>query len=199
MGILVYGIHKVLLTQNGSLAQSCKHWKILIYKIFKDTFETSSYIKQLPHFLCRTFMAFRTRNHRFPVELGRWYGKPLNERICHFCNSDLGDKYHNFLACSKFDMERKQYLKPYYYKRPNVLKYHEIVNAKKKKKKGRKKLCWKIYVALLSFFYFIEKCTPRNVAKKAYCKVCIIMNVYVHWITLSYCFHISIQCMLLVR
>ena len=75
-------------------------------------------------------MAFRTRNHRFPVELGRWYGKPLNERICHFCNSDLGDEYHYLLACSKFDMERKQYLKPYYYKRPNVLKYHEIMNTK---------------------------------------------------------------------
>ena len=47
--------------------------------------------------------------------------------------------------------------------------------------------------------FFIEKCTLRNVAKKAYCKGCIIMNVYVHWITLSYLFHISIQCMLLVR
>ena len=68
------------------------------YRLFKDTFETSSYIKQLPHFLCRRFMAFRTRNHRFPVELGRWYGKPLNERICHFCYSDLGDEYHYLLA-----------------------------------------------------------------------------------------------------
>ena len=41
------------------------------YGLFKDTFETSSYIKQLPYFLCQSFMAFRTRNHRFPVELGR--------------------------------------------------------------------------------------------------------------------------------
>ena len=40
-----------------------------INRLFKDTFEPSSYIKQLPHFLCRRFMAFRTRNHRFPVEL----------------------------------------------------------------------------------------------------------------------------------
>ena len=134
-------------------------------------------------------MAFRSRNHRFPVELGRWYGKPLNERICHFCNSDLGDEYHYLLACSKFDMERKQYLKPYYYKRPNVLKYHEIMNTKNDSL--LKNICRFID-------FFIEKCTLRNVAKKAYCKVCIIMNVYVHWITLSYLFHISIQCMLLV-
>ena len=53
----------------------------------------------------------------------------MNERICHFCNSDLGDEYHYLLACSKFNRERKQYLKPYYYKRPNVLKYHEIINS----------------------------------------------------------------------
>ena len=51
------------------------------YRLFKDTFEPSSYIKQLPHFLCRRFMAFRTRNHRFPVELGRWYWKPLNAYV----------------------------------------------------------------------------------------------------------------------
>ena len=49
---------------------------------------------------------------------------------CHFCNSDPGDEYHYLFAFSKFDMERKQYLKPYYYKRPNVLKYHEIMNTK---------------------------------------------------------------------
>ena len=99
-------------------------------------------------------------------------------------------------------MERKQHLKPYYYKRPNVLKYHEIMNThNKKKKKKKKKKNDSLLKNLCRFidFFFYEKCTLRNVAKKAYCKVCIIMNVYVHWITLSYLFHISIHCMLLVR
>ena len=71
----------------------------------------------------------------------------MNGRIGHFCKSDLGDEYHDILACSKFDMERKQYLKPYYYKRPNVLKYHEMINTKKAI------LCWKFYVALLIFYW----------------------------------------------
>ena len=46
MGILVYGIHKVLLTQNGSLAHSRKNWKILIYKngILRSIFHMKFYI-----------------------------------------------------------------------------------------------------------------------------------------------------------
>ena len=147
MVILVYGIPKVFTNSkwlNLSFSQKLKDTYIQKwysstnvtpsnnnYKLFKAKFETSNYIKQLPKLLCRRFMAFRTRNHRFPVEVGRWFGTPFNECKCHLCNSDLGDEYHYLLVCKNFDNERKQYLNPYYYTRPNVLKYFEIMNTNK--------------------------------------------------------------------
>ena len=100
------------------------------YRLFKDTFETSSYISTLSPYMCRRFLAFRTRNHRFPVEIGRWRGQPLHERKCNYCLDDIGDEYHYLLTCRKFSEERKRQLKPYFYVRPNTLKYHEIMNTK---------------------------------------------------------------------
>ena len=98
------------------------------YKLFKTTFERSAYINILPTNMCKRLFAFRCRNHRFPVEVGRWRGQPYNERKCIYCQNDLGDEYHYLLICKKFSDARKLYIKPYYYTRPNVLKYHELMN-----------------------------------------------------------------------
>ena len=43
-----------------------------IYHLFKSYFEISKYVSILPTHLCKVVMAFRTRNHRLPVETGRW-------------------------------------------------------------------------------------------------------------------------------
>lgn len=109
------------------------------YKLFKDRFEISSYINKLSPYLCKRFLAFRTRNHRFPIELGRWHGTPLNDRKCNLCNSDLGDEFHYLLVCKTFETERKCYLKPYYYRSPSILKYHNLMNTKDEN--SLKKLC----------------------------------------------------------
>ena len=84
----------------------------------------------LPENLAKRFLAFRTRNHRLPVEVGRWTGINLHERKCTFCNSDIGDEYHYLLV---FNEHRTQLVKPYYYKRPNILKYHDLMNTDNRK------------------------------------------------------------------
>ena len=53
---------------------------------------------------------------------------PLNERKCTHCN-DLGDEFHYLFKCDLFSEERREYIKPYYYKHPNILKYNEIMNT----------------------------------------------------------------------
>lgn len=98
------------------------------YKLFKTTFERNAYINILPTNMCKRLFAFRYRNHRFPVEVGRWRSQPYNERKCIYCQNDLGDEYHYFLIFKKFSDARELYIKPYYYTRPNVLKYHELMN-----------------------------------------------------------------------
>ena len=66
--------------------------------MFKTNFQQSEYLKLLPTSLCRTFIRFRTRNHKLLVETGRWRSIVLNERKCPLCQSDIGDEYHYLLA-----------------------------------------------------------------------------------------------------
>ena len=40
-------------------------------RIFKDTPQQSKFLKLLSNYYCKIFIAFRTRNHRFPVEQGK--------------------------------------------------------------------------------------------------------------------------------
>ena len=56
------------------------------YKIFKTYFGQSKYISTLPRSQCKSLIRFRTRNHKLPVEVGRWKSVPLNERLCIYCN-----------------------------------------------------------------------------------------------------------------
>ena len=80
--------------------------------------------------MCRNILAFRTRNHRLQVEVGRWVGLPINERKCDFCNDDIGDEFHFLFKCEQFKIDRKQLIKPYFYKNPNIIKYQELINTR---------------------------------------------------------------------
>ncbi|MEW8546328.1 MAG: reverse transcriptase family protein [Candidatus Thiodiazotropha sp.] len=101
-----------------------------IYKSYKTDFEQGKYISILSPPFCKTFIRFRTRNHRLPIEVGRWGGIPVNQRLCSFCN-ELGDEFHFLLTCKHFELERKRYLKRYYYVRPNIIKFDQLMNMKK--------------------------------------------------------------------
>ena len=69
-------------------------------------------------------------NHRHPVETGRWNDIPLNERKCKICiTDDIGDEYHYLFTCDVFKSDRKLYLKPYFYVKPNIRKYMELFTS----------------------------------------------------------------------
>jgi hypothetical protein len=42
---------------------------------------------------------FRTSNLHLPIETGRWYNIPREERICHLCKETIGDEYNFLLVC----------------------------------------------------------------------------------------------------
>ena len=100
------------------------------YKLYKVSFEQGNYISSLSPSLCKTFIRFRTRNHRLPIEVGRWVGIQRNQRLCSFCN-ELGDEFHYLMTCKHFEVERKQYLKRYYFVRPNIIKFGQLMNTRK--------------------------------------------------------------------
>ena len=98
-----------------------------MYKYIKADFTRSSYINTLPFHLCKYFMAFRTRNHRLPIETGRWHNIPVNERYCNVCNK-LGDEYHFLIECSLFKHQREIYLDRKTFIRPSFYKFSGLLN-----------------------------------------------------------------------
>jgi len=73
---------------------------------------------------------FRTRNHRLPIEIGNWERIPINERLCLTCNK-LGDEFQYLFECTIYDIERKQYLKRYYYNNPSTFKLQKLMSSEK--------------------------------------------------------------------
>ena len=103
------------------------------YKIFKHKFEFEYHLtSELSNQCLHALISFRTRNHRLPVETGRWHGIEHNNRKCNLCNTDIGDEYHYLFSCEKLKEKRKRFLQSYYYKRPNTFKYQQLMNSRNK-------------------------------------------------------------------
>ena len=69
------------------------------YRLLKTTFKFETYFKKSCDKESKLLLKFRTRNHRLPVEVGRWNKIELRERKCVFCKNDIGDEYHYILIC----------------------------------------------------------------------------------------------------
>ena len=99
------------------------------YQLFKYSIKLKQYFLVLERKNHLSFVKFRTANHRLPVEVLRWEGVPHSERICHLCDAnDVADELHYLLCCNHFTQERRQFIKPYYFRRPNILKYKELMS-----------------------------------------------------------------------
>lgn len=80
-----------------------------IYRIFKTEFGYENYLSKVPSKFRNFLLNIRTRNHKLPIETGRWRRIPREFRKCHLCNNDLGDEYHYLLSCRQLHNLRKQY------------------------------------------------------------------------------------------
>ena len=53
-----------------------------------------------------------------------------NERkLSPHCNDDIDDEFHFLLVCKRFHESRTKYIKSYYYRHPNILKFEQFMNA----------------------------------------------------------------------
>ena len=73
---------------------------------------------------------FRTSNLHLPIETGRWYNIPREERICHLCKETIGDEYHFLLVCKNENIItlRNKYLPNYYRAYPNHAKFEGLLS-----------------------------------------------------------------------
>lgn len=98
------------------------------YRLFKENFNLENYLLKLPLPFKRTLCWFRTRNHRLPVETGKWSNIDIADRKCNLCDASVGDEFHYLLCCEKLAGERRQLIKAYYYRRPNIIKFNKLMN-----------------------------------------------------------------------
>ena len=66
----------------------------------------------------------RTSNLRLPMEVGRWYGIPKENRHCTLCLKNIGDEFHVLFKCENDVISdfRNNFIPSYYCKNPNVQK-----------------------------------------------------------------------------
>ena len=100
------------------------------YNLFKHDINFENYLTKLTKKHYSALLKFRLSNHRLPVETGRWENTPLDERKCVLCEkNDIGDEFHYLFVCYHFKSERKNFLMPYFYKRPNIIKFKELLST----------------------------------------------------------------------
>ena len=104
------------------------------YRIFKERFEYERYLLSLPECQAKQILKFRTLNHRLPIQKGRTQNIAREDRVCTKCDSNsLGDEFHFIFVCPFFNNYRKDFIKPYFYRRPNTIKFKDLFTSKKKK------------------------------------------------------------------
>ena len=107
--------------------------KCLFYKKCKKHFEQEKYVKILPDMYVISFMKFRCGNHNLPIEVGRRYNVPRNQRLCTKCNlSALGDEYHFFMECPHCNNLRTKYISNEILKPVNTFHFCEIMSSNDK-------------------------------------------------------------------
>ena len=118
------------------------------YPLFKENFALENYMLKLPYACTKILCLFRTRNHHLPIETGRWSNIDISERKCNLCNISPGDEFHYLMNCKFLASERKRYIKAYYFRQPNVIKFKQLMNVRNLKQ--LKNLCKFIKIILNS-------------------------------------------------
>lgn len=112
--------------QNSSRSLFYKEIANFEYKAYLDIIKIPKFRKALTR--------LRLSSHRLEIETGRWskpHRTPINERKCPFCNK-LEDEFHFVIECPVYADLRKDLIKPYYWIRPNFIKFVELINATNK-------------------------------------------------------------------
>ena len=106
---------------------NCK--KCSLYKFFKTDLTFEKYLIELNGDLRICLTKFRLCNHKLPIELGRHMNIIRNERICVFCNKDLGDEYHYVFSCDKFINERHKFIPKVCIQKPSSDKFCQLMGS----------------------------------------------------------------------
>ena len=98
------------------------------YRLLKTNFCFEEYL-YLEDQIRIPITKYRCGSHRLPISNRRF--DPLDERNnCPLCQMDIGDEFHYIMMCPALETQRKTYISPYYYERPNVIKFKKLFDEK---------------------------------------------------------------------
>ena len=106
--------------------------KCFYYKHLHARPMLQNYLKILPKSAWIPIIKFKTSNHRLPIEIYSWSitFKERQKRLCTMCNSgEVGDEYHYLMICPLFKEARVKLIPKYFYVKPSVFKFLEIINS----------------------------------------------------------------------
>ena len=103
-----------------------------MYNNVKTTFGYEPYLDILPNDLRVYISRIRISAHSLAIQTGR-YGRhriPRDERYCFHCKSkDIEDEFHFIIICPCYETLRRKYITEYYYKRPSMAKFIELLQS----------------------------------------------------------------------
>ena len=82
---------------------------LLMYKIFKQTYEFEHYLNVLPSKLRVPLSRLRLSAHELRIETGRYAQNRIDRsfHLCTICNkSDIEDEFHFVLVCPSYNQIR---------------------------------------------------------------------------------------------
>ena len=84
--------------------------KLRYYNMYKSDFEQEEYLDlSIPKYHRSLFAQFRAGILPLAVEVGRYRGTPLTDRVCVLCSTDsVEDEFHVLCVCNKYDDFRKE-------------------------------------------------------------------------------------------
>ena len=98
-----------------------------LYKEFKQYCECENYLTELPSKLRIPLAKLKMAAHRNWALLTNKTERA--QRLCTNCGDDVEDEYHFVIICPLYSNLRVSYIRPYYYKKPSVCKFIQLMRA----------------------------------------------------------------------
>ena len=108
---------------------------LCLFNHVKTSFVYENYLDILPNNLRFFLTRIRISSHSLNVQVGRYQRNRTirSERYCVYCNlRDVEDEYHFILICPCYRDLREKYIKRFYYFRPSMYKFIEMVKSGKR-------------------------------------------------------------------
>ncbi|XP_052217139.1 uncharacterized protein LOC127835010 [Dreissena polymorpha] len=101
--------------------------KLRTYKLFKQTYNTESYVNNIiiPRSHRSAFAKFRCVVAPLKIETGRYQGIVPNERFCFNCINQVEDEYHVLMSCNLYEDIREKLFTKIFEINPDFSEYSD--------------------------------------------------------------------------